>query len=475
MKDKKRREKKRNKRTRSDSIISADDNDHNDSPTTAKIIKADVGTSTEGRDDTNKKLLAVEDQDPNAKQRGKKQKKKKSKGNEEKHKFANPIENINQDTKCITQETTINDAANDDDDDDGSNMESAKLKKKKRKGTDDDKAIKSKKDKTSSSRDERKKEKAVWLQKIPLVDEKTGKAFSKIQIRRMLKRVKKELPALLTEEEERKLEKERRQAKELDEKEFQKFMEDPEEEDVDEEREEVDEEEEEDGNEKGGNEQLQASSYGKEEDSTLPSKKMSSKPRSKPIPSDYVCQACKNTHKPPHWIYDCPQKVTVRGTNQIAKPLRGHIEPDTQHKVFVSGLPFGVTHKAVEDFFRERCCSTNSSEHLLNTDEPSDAENKKKKAITCKLIRFSDSGKCRGQAYVTFETEEMTNEALKLDGIHWPTTQQPNDEEEKGAKRWLSITRMKSKIETKKIARQRKWRERMKQQGALNKRKNIQS
>jgi hypothetical protein len=126
------------------------------------------------------------------------------------------------------------------------------------------------------------------------------------------------------EEEERKLEKERRQAKKLDEKEFQEIMEDPEEDYID---------------------------YGKEDDRTFPSKKKSSKPRSKPIPSDYVCRACKNTHKPPHWIYDCPQKATVCGTNQIAKPLRGHIEPDTQHKVFVSGLPFGVTRKAVEDFF----------------------------------------------------------------------------------------------------------------------------
>jgi hypothetical protein len=69
----------------------------------------------------------------------------------------------------------------------------------------------------------------------------------------------------------------------------------------------------------------------------------------------------------------------------------------------------------------------------------------------------------------------MTNKALKLDVIHWPTTKQPNDEEEKVTKHWLSITRMKSRIETKKIARQWKWRERMKQQGTFTQQNNIQS
>jgi hypothetical protein len=279
----------------------------------------------------------------------------------------------------------------------------------------------------------------------------------------MLKRVKKGLPALLSEEEERELEKERKRAKEQEQIEFQEFMEDSDNYEDDVTREEEEEEIVSD-EEKEGNEQVERSIHRRDEENTTSPKQMRNKLRSKPVPSDYVCQACKNTHSPPHWIYDCPHKVTVRGTNQIAKPLRGHIVPDIQHKVFVSGLPFRITHKAVEDFFRERCCKSKDHKLLDKEEEANQQRNKgKKKDVTCKLVLFGDSNKCRGQAYVTFENEEMTMEALKLDGIHWPSEQ---DSDDKNTRRWLKISRMKSKIETKKIASQRKWRERMKQQGA---------
>jgi len=463
-KEKKREKKKSsNKRLRSDSVVLSD----NDQPlNNSKERGMDVGPINMEGDVpvTGKKLMVVDDKDTTDKKRIEKREKKKSKvSKKEGFNDANKASETNHHANSGVQESNVTEAIvlADEEMDNEETMKPIEKKKKKKKDSNNEAKTSSKQDKISSSREERKKEKAAWLQKVPTIDEKTGKSYSKMQIRHMLKRVKKGLPALLTEEEERKLEKERRVAKEQEKREFQEFMEDSENDDDD-----VAEEEEEDiasGKEKEENEQLGTATHRKDEENTTNSpKQMSHKLRTKPVPSDYVCQACKNTHKPPHWIYDCPHKVTVRGTNQIAKPLRGHIEPDIQHKVFVSGLPFGITHKAVEDFFRERCC--NGKKHPVLDKEDADEHSKgKKKDVTCKLVLFSDSSKCRGLAYVTFENEEMTMEALKLDGIHWPSEQ---DSQDKNTQRWLKISRMKSKIETKKIASQRKWRERMKQQGA---------
>ena len=114
--------------------------------------------------------------------------------------------------------------------------------------------------------------------------------------------------------------------------------------------------------------------------------------RSKPVPSDYVCQACRNRIKPAHWIYDCSMKVTIRGRNQKKKKLRGIHEPDSK-KLFVSGLPFDVKPADVIRLF-------NSCGKVLN----------------CKLIKFGDTGRCNGQAYVSFDSEEATSKALKLSG-----------------------------------------------------------
>lgn len=114
--------------------------------------------------------------------------------------------------------------------------------------------------------------------------------------------------------------------------------------------------------------------------------------RSKPVPSDYVCQACNNKIKPAHWIYDCSMKVTVRGRNQKKKKLRGIHEPDSK-KLFVSGLPFDVKPADVNSLFNS--CG---------------------KVINCKLIKFGDTGRCNGQAYVSFDCDEAASKALKLSG-----------------------------------------------------------
>jgi hypothetical protein len=466
IKEKKREKKKSSKkRLRSDSVVLSD----NDQPlNNSKERGMDVGTiNVEGGVAvTGKKLMVVDD--TTDKQRIEKREKKKSKvskkeGFHDTHKVskANHHANSGFQESNVTDPIVVVDEEVDNKEISKPN-EKKKKKKKKKKDSNNEAKTSSKQDKISSSREEKKKEKASWLQKVPTIDEKTGKSYSKMQIRHMLKRVKKGLPALLTEEEERKLEKERRRAKEQEKREFQEFMEDSENDDGDDDNAEEEEEDIASGEEKEGNEQLRTATHQKDEENTRSPKQMSHKLRSKPVPSDYVCQACKNTHKPPHWIYDCPHKVTVRGTNQVAKPLRGHIEPDIQHKVFVSGLPFGITHKAVEEFFRQRCCNS-KKHHVLDKEDADEHSKGKKKDVTCKLVLFSDSSKCRGLAYVTFENEQMTMEALKLDGIHWPSEQ---DSDDKNTRRWLKISRMKSKIETKKIASQRKWRERMKQQGA---------
>lgn len=114
--------------------------------------------------------------------------------------------------------------------------------------------------------------------------------------------------------------------------------------------------------------------------------------RSKVVPTDYVCFACKNAHLPAHWIYDCPNKVTVRGTNNKSKDVRGIKNPDDK-KVFVSGLPFEAKAKDVTEIFAP--CGTISH---------------------CNLFTYDDTGRCKGQGIVTFETEEAAQKALQLSG-----------------------------------------------------------
>ena len=129
-----------------------------------------------------------------------------------------------------------------------------------------------------------------------------------------------------------------------------------------------------------------------EEESGSPPPTKKRAKRSKPVPPDYICQACKNKHATPHWIYDCPDKVTVRGTNQKAKKLRGLHDPSA-NKLFVSGLPFDVKPTDVTSLFQS--CG---------------------KVVSCKLVKFRDTGRCNGQAYVSFDTDQAAEKALKLSG-----------------------------------------------------------
>lgn len=124
------------------------------------------------------------------------------------------------------------------------------------------------------------------------------------------------------------------------------------------------------------------------------------KQRSKAVPSDYTCFACKNTIQPAHWIYDCPNKQTVRGTNQVSKQKRGLHDP-SKSKLFVSGLPFETTIADVKKLVADRMDNV--------------------PVESCRLLKFPDSARCRGQAYVSFRTaEEAAKVMTALNGMKIP-------------------------------------------------------
>ena len=62
----------------------------------------------------------------------------------------------------------------------------------------------------------------------------------------------------------------------------------------------------------------------------------------------------------------------------------------------MSGLPFDAQVKTVEDFFS--------------------VTNKCGVVSSVRLIKFEDTGRCNGQAYVTFNSDEGAKRAIKLSG-----------------------------------------------------------
>lgn len=272
---------------------------------------------------------------------------------------------------------------------------SKKKKEKKRKS--EDREGEDEKELRRASRKAKRQEKEDLLAKVPKVDE-NGIKYTKIQIKRMLKRVKRGMYPVPTEEEERERLRSEAQMRRADEAEFSGLVYQKEEEKGDTEADDKDEEVDEAANE-GVDESIDASQTQEEEamkDDTNQVKNEAhvakKAKRSKAVPPDYVCQACNNKMKPVHWIYDCSMKVTVRGRNQKKKKLRGINETDSK-KLFVSGLPFEVKPADVTNVFK--ACG---------------------KVVNCKLLKFGDTGRCNGQAYVSFDTDEAASNALKLSG-----------------------------------------------------------
>ena len=273
-------------------------------------------------------------------------------------------------------------------------MESAKEK-----GNGDDHIQKKKKKKEIKSRLKSKKEEKVELMKnIPLENEE-GIAYTKFQIRQMMKRVKRGLPPVATPRElDEKRQNEARLRRE-EEAELAGLVSTRNTPGSDE-----DKDSDTQGNDEGEEKEVERKTRAElSADASDPAPSVVAEDgepkkkakRNKPVPADYVCQACNNRHTPLHWIYDCPYKVTMRGTNKKKKKERGVNDPDSK-KVFVSGLPFDVHVKAVEDFFSiTKNCGT---------------------VAFVRLVKFADTKRCNGQAYISFDTDAGAQNAIRLSG-----------------------------------------------------------
>ncbi len=299
----------------------------------------------------------------------------------------------------------------DGDSDSDAPVKSTKSKNPIKDGKDEDKIPKKKSKKDAKSRlKSKKEEKAELMKKIPLENE-DGIAYTKFQIRQMMKRVKRGLPAVATPKElEEKRQNEARLRRE-EEAELAGLSSNRNATDSDEDDNvSKGEDAKDDGDDKGNDINSESNQQANEistnststgictpvQPATTDGGKPKKKPKqNKPVPADYVCAACKNEHQPLHWIYDCPFKVTVRGTNKKKKKDRGFNDPDSK-KVFVSGLPFDVKAKAVEDFFSiSKNCGT---------------------VAGVRLVTFEDTKRCNGQAYVSFDTDEGAQNAIRLSG-----------------------------------------------------------
>jgi len=268
----------------------------------------------------------------------------------------------------------------------------------------------------------KQKAKLERLNSLPKVDA-DGIPFTKIQIRRMLRRVKNGLDPIPTEEEEREIrEREMREKKEeerLYSAEAEADGSDGDAPGVGGEAE-VKSADPSGGGQPAGEEEEDKPSVEQDHATRLaglieqymrdgppPKKQPTSAKSSKPVPDDYVCQACGNALVPylgPHMIYDCPMKQTKRGCNQIAKRLRGLNAP-SDHKVFVSGLPFDCTESKVKLYFEESA--------------------KALQVVHVKLLKFDDSKRCKGQAFVTLDSSDGARAAMGLSGQSWREVDEP--------------------------------------------------
>lgn len=235
----------------------------------------------------------------------------------------------------------------------------------------------------------RRQERKQLLEKVPKVDEH-GIAYTKLQLRRMAKRVARGLDPIETEAEKQERLKNEAELRRQEQDEFEGIVlkagndneSDSDQEQNDSEKDRDNEFERDDDS----NDKTSSSDKKEIEPNTVYKNK-----RKKPVPEDYVCSACQNKHSPIHWIYDCPNKKTVRGTNQLSKRLRGLHNPSAT-KVFVSGLPFSMTSKELKELFETACGPVTRA----------------------KAITFPDSGRCKGQGFVTFQQEEGSRNALTI-------------------------------------------------------------
>ena len=145
-----------------------------------------------------------------------------------------------------------------------------------------------------------------------------------------------------------------------------------------------------------------------------------SKRKVKIPPLGYVCNICKASGDDRHYVTACPSKVkpavvttkVVTATTTTAAPFTTTVATNKSTisasskskdpaanpcKVFVSGLLFSTTKKDLHDMFG-------------NVDESAVVSN-------VRLLLFTGSKKCNGQAYVTMTTLDGARKAMStLDG-----------------------------------------------------------
>lgn len=289
----------------------------------------------------------------------------------------------------------------------------------KRKLEDDDNSDEVKKEKKRLKKEEKKR----LLEQLPKTDE-DGIAYTKLQIRRMLKRVKRGLPPIPSKQEAQELKRQEAITRREEEAEFAGLADTINEDDEVEEQARDDEGDDDVNEEEDNHVASDAVAASTSSPSNDPSHKQQKK-RSKPVPEDYVCQACQNEEQPAHWIYDCPKKITVRGTNQVSKKLRGVHAPNDQ-KVFVSGLSFDMKKNHVESLFKD--CGT---------------------IVHCKLLTFPDTGRCKGQAYVTFDSGESAKKAMRLSGTTIANDDDGDNKKKKKKKKVQDTTKKRKELKLK--------------------------
>ena len=156
-----------------------------------------------------------------------------------------------------------------------------------------------------------------------------------------------------------------------------------------------------------------------------------SKRKVKIPPLGYVCNICKASGDDRHYVTACPSKVkpavVVTSTTTTAAPSTTTVATNKSTisassnskdpaanpcKVFVSGLLFSTTKKDLHDMFG-------------NVDESAVVSN-------VRLLLFTGSKKCNGQAYVTMTTLDGARKAMStLDGKQVKDAQ--------GTKRMLTV------------------------------------
>ena len=298
----------------------------------------------------------------------------------------------------------------------------------------------------------RRDARAAAAAEIPAVDPATGVPFGKAQLRRMRRRVKHGLSPIASVEEEREIRE--REARERREEERLYAASGAGDEEEDEEAGEVEEDaaasasasasagdgdrasegaedgaSADDAGERAGEEGDRGGAETKERKRHNPPSKGTK--RAKSVPPDYVCRACGNDAAfPPHWIYDCPKKVTTKGCNTVAKRLRGLHDPPSR-KVFVSGLPFDTEEAGVRRFFEKGVRSSGAATSRDgDEDENVDLADSDLELVHLKLLKFEDSKRCKGQAFLTFASDGAARRALRLNGAAWEEA-----EAEAGAKK----------------------------------------